>query len=132
MIRRPPRSTRTDTLFPYTTLFRSPKAVYRGTRRCREEALCLDVNGRPLDTIAARSLGVNSCGVNRRSHVTAHTVCGRRCASRHARRACPAVLHASERLKVDPISASILLHAPFPRRTSGPPTYCARVIPVVV
>src|SRR3546814_2583417 len=26
MIRRPPRSTRTDTLFPYTTLFRSPSA----------------------------------------------------------------------------------------------------------
>src|SRR3546814_6686733 len=28
MIRRPPRSTRTDTLFPYTTLFRSPPAQY--------------------------------------------------------------------------------------------------------
>src|SRR3546814_20054905 len=27
MIRRPPRSTRTATLFPYTTLFRSSKAV---------------------------------------------------------------------------------------------------------
>src|SRR3546814_15511567 len=27
MIRRPPRSTRTDTLFPYTTLFRSPGTV---------------------------------------------------------------------------------------------------------
>src|SRR3546814_3920737 len=27
MIRRPPRSTRTDTLFPYTTLFRSLDAV---------------------------------------------------------------------------------------------------------
>src|SRR3546814_7404280 len=27
MIRRPPRSTRTDTLFPYTTLFRSPRQV---------------------------------------------------------------------------------------------------------
>src|SRR3546814_8588628 len=27
MIRRPPRSTRTDTLFPYTTLFRSPFAA---------------------------------------------------------------------------------------------------------
>src|SRR3546814_7260076 len=27
MIRRPPRSTRTDTLFPYTTLFRSTMAV---------------------------------------------------------------------------------------------------------
>src|SRR3546814_14541563 len=28
MIRRPPRSTRTDTLFPYTTLFRSERAVF--------------------------------------------------------------------------------------------------------
>src|SRR3546814_19682966 len=28
MIRRPPRSTRTDTLFPYTTLFRS-RALYQ-------------------------------------------------------------------------------------------------------
>src|SRR3546814_18017557 len=27
MIRRPPRSTRTDTLFPYTTLFRSDRRV---------------------------------------------------------------------------------------------------------
>src|SRR3546814_3686306 len=27
MIRRPPRSTRTDTLFPYTTLFRSERPV---------------------------------------------------------------------------------------------------------
>src|SRR3546814_1135100 len=27
MIRRPPRSTRTDTLFPYTTLFRSDESV---------------------------------------------------------------------------------------------------------
>src|SRR3546814_10197406 len=30
MIRRPPRSTRTDTLFPYTTLFRSPYGRCRG------------------------------------------------------------------------------------------------------
>src|SRR3546814_15633201 len=29
MIRRPPRSTRTDTLFPYTTLFRSPSPAKR-------------------------------------------------------------------------------------------------------
>src|SRR3546814_4365795 len=27
MIRRPPRSTRTDTLFPYTTLFRSGRVI---------------------------------------------------------------------------------------------------------
>src|SRR3546814_14949709 len=41
MIRRPPRSTRTDTLFPYTTLFRSPhsphhppvQAVVTGSRK---------------------------------------------------------------------------------------------------
>src|SRR3546814_14193987 len=30
MLRRPPRSTRTDTLFPYTTLFRSPRPRRRG------------------------------------------------------------------------------------------------------
>src|SRR3546814_20429001 len=30
MIRRPPRSTRTDTLFPYTTLFRSVKTLDMG------------------------------------------------------------------------------------------------------
>src|SRR3546814_9680479 len=39
MIRRPPRSTRTDTLFPYTTLFRSSVKLFtpplkgRGLRR---------------------------------------------------------------------------------------------------
>src|SRR3546814_9691622 len=33
MIRRPPRSTRTDTLFPYTTLFRSGRKVLVLTQR---------------------------------------------------------------------------------------------------
>src|SRR3546814_21015987 len=33
MIRRPPRSTRTDTLFPYTTLFRSRPKRRQGARR---------------------------------------------------------------------------------------------------
>src|SRR3546814_2955300 len=37
MIRRPPRSTRTDTLFPYTTLFRSADARHR-VRHRREGA----------------------------------------------------------------------------------------------
>src|SRR3546814_3386520 len=36
MIRRPPRATRTDTLFPYTTLFRSAGA--RGEARCAAAA----------------------------------------------------------------------------------------------
>src|SRR3546814_10020478 len=31
MIRRPPRSTRTDTLFPYTTLFRSVNKTHKST-----------------------------------------------------------------------------------------------------
>src|SRR3546814_18252196 len=37
MIRRPPRSTRTDTLFHYTTLFRSPRHAGKDVRqdRCR-------------------------------------------------------------------------------------------------
>src|SRR3546814_6096625 len=33
MIRRPPRSTRTDTLFPYTTLFRSPTISRKSPKR---------------------------------------------------------------------------------------------------
>src|SRR3546814_2062226 len=41
MIRRPPRSTRTDTLFPYTTLFRSP-ADAPGRRRSARAAVALD------------------------------------------------------------------------------------------
>src|SRR3546814_20750887 len=36
MIRRPPRSTRTDTLFPYTTLFRSHRHIEVGDRQADE------------------------------------------------------------------------------------------------
>src|SRR3546814_11192298 len=57
MIRRPPRSTRTDTLFPYTTLFRSlqaPPGCARLVRRVhqgilghgRERAPPVQVSGR--------------------------------------------------------------------------------------
>src|SRR3546814_13209723 len=42
MLRRPPRSTRTDTLFPYTTLFRSHGAV---VAFCRENEIDLVVIG---------------------------------------------------------------------------------------
>src|SRR3546814_5781473 len=55
MIRRPPRSTRTDTLFPYSTLFRS-----RGALRQRdpgEGAGCLSalrLPGRPVVTRRTR------------------------------------------------------------------------------
>src|SRR3546814_1246236 len=36
MIRRPPRSTRTDTLFPYTTLFRSAKIQAKRAEQVRD------------------------------------------------------------------------------------------------
>src|SRR3546814_13225005 len=36
MIRRPPRSTRTDTRFPYTTLFRSPQGRWFPQFCCRK------------------------------------------------------------------------------------------------
>src|SRR3546814_4004898 len=39
MIRRPPRSTRTDTLFPYTTLFRSVSSGEAGSNRGRSAPL---------------------------------------------------------------------------------------------
>src|SRR3546814_4509679 len=39
MIRRPPRSTRTDTLFPYTTLFRSNRRQRRIGDRRRHRAI---------------------------------------------------------------------------------------------
>src|SRR3546814_7170462 len=51
MIRRPPRSTRTDTLFPYTTLFRSLRLLRRGRlsrHPCRDPRLG-DRHGRCRD-----------------------------------------------------------------------------------
>src|SRR3546814_7962526 len=47
MIRRPPRSTRTDTLFPYTTLFRSVILASRGNR--------LAISGPPASVEAANA-----------------------------------------------------------------------------
>src|SRR3546814_8543227 len=49
MIRRPPRSTRTDTLFPYTTLFRSPERFYPWN----ESPLQRSLSARPLLIIGA-------------------------------------------------------------------------------
>src|SRR3546814_21079836 len=46
MIRRPPRSTRTDTLFPYTTLFRSIR--YERRLHCGDRIMSPD----PLDVLA--------------------------------------------------------------------------------
>src|SRR3546814_16045769 len=50
IIRRPPRSTRTDTLFPYTTLFRSVEDILRWRDLYRQEMNCQIVH----DSIHAR------------------------------------------------------------------------------
>src|SRR3546814_4936831 len=55
MIRRPPRSTRTDTLFPYTTLFRSPRDGGVGA----EQRGVLEGTGRGNG--AAPHLGFGAC-----------------------------------------------------------------------
>src|SRR3546814_16168919 len=63
MIRRPPRSTRTDTLFPYTTLFRSRSTLHDWQKRgeviallsgARKHAFPLEqfVDGRPVQGIS--------------------------------------------------------------------------------
>src|SRR3546814_10331413 len=50
MIRRPPISTRTDTLFPYTTLFRSPECRGDCDRRPRR-SLIMAVDPETLDQL---------------------------------------------------------------------------------
>src|SRR3546814_19201567 len=60
MIRRPPRSTRTDTLFPYTTLFRSDgdyRTPQRGVRLdSRNNSSCIRRN---LDHVACLQVKIN-------------------------------------------------------------------------
>src|SRR3546814_17772082 len=51
MIRRPPRSTRTDTLFPYTTLFRSPEGRLLARIGERETGAGEDVRLEALDRL---------------------------------------------------------------------------------
>src|SRR3546814_4676663 len=63
MIRRPPRSTRTDTLFPYTTLFRSRGSARAETRTARME----DVVTRHHESLTelGRMLGQESDTISR-------------------------------------------------------------------
>src|SRR3546814_9134766 len=73
MIRRPPRSTRTDTLFPYTTLFRSlrPDAAGSGMGLARGAAdrprgqSALPLSGRRISEVSAVApmiVGVDEAG----------------------------------------------------------------------
>src|SRR3546814_8063171 len=66
MIRRPPRSTRTDTLFPYTTLFRSPPKLPANSpakAACRPSSHRADLH--PTRKVRGRLvLGRRSCREN--------------------------------------------------------------------
>src|SRR3546814_20190853 len=61
MIRRPPKSTRTDTLFPYTTLFRSRRqpGFLTGTNIPPSSAIVTAV----LDVLLAAAQGVRNYGL---------------------------------------------------------------------
>src|SRR3546814_21139913 len=78
MIRRPPRSTRTDTLFPYTTLFRSHFCDARGTRNVLDPGLQAQttLSGRNLRCDRALCLGAS--GGARPAAVAEDTRCCRR------------------------------------------------------
>src|SRR3546814_20121123 len=93
MIRRPPRSTRTDTLFPYTTLFRSrcaetgtgfalgdPAAADHSQQRSQTVGVIMDVQSyvllshemalrRRLDVTANNIANMNTTGFKRESPV---------------------------------------------------------------
>src|SRR3546814_10675067 len=64
MIRRPPRSTRTDTLFPYTTLFRSCESPVFFTFRIPK----VDVTIQGITIPAGEPVIVNLGGANRDPH----------------------------------------------------------------
>src|SRR3546814_7574067 len=59
MIRRPPRSTRTDTLFPYTTLFRSVRSPSRWVARRMERYSSLLLRCRNECAAAAREVAAD-------------------------------------------------------------------------
>src|SRR3546814_13338938 len=59
MIRRPPRSTRTDTLFPDTTLFRSNELAVRAVEQ-ENSALEQEINNLKTEQELRRTLAGNS------------------------------------------------------------------------
>src|SRR3546814_7224918 len=79
MIRRPPRSTRTDTLFPYTTLFRSNRARQRlGARpRRRGRRLSRSRHDRTPSLTKQQQIDLGRArGLPKIRHVRAFTVRG--------------------------------------------------------
>src|SRR3546814_20259768 len=63
MIRRPPRSTRTETLFPYTTLFRSPPLAAHSSSQTKAGAASMSKSPIDVQPIAG-ALGAEIGGVD--------------------------------------------------------------------
>src|SRR3546814_5323119 len=86
MIRRPPRSTRTDTLFPYTTLFRSkrpgdcdavPGSVYSVRASARRRRIARPVPHARAMTTAAELYAQAVAALNRSDWARAHALAAR-------------------------------------------------------
>src|SRR3546814_7175747 len=75
MRRRPPRSTRTDTLFPYTTLFRSPSAeIGRSAGMGRSAGEAAGTNTRARSGRAVRKVDSRPADLRRRRNRVAANV----------------------------------------------------------
>src|SRR3546814_12624828 len=96
MIRRPPRSTRTDTLFPYTTLFRSVQqrlglVELRDGRQSRQGGLgaeLRELGHRQVDLGVAELLGGGRRPLPARERGVDQLVLVRRCADQIGRASC--------------------------------------------
>src|SRR3546814_4567672 len=66
MIRRPPRSTRTDTLFPYTTLFRSGRAAPANRSKPAPRRACTWPGPRRRAPLPSRGRRARSWGARQR------------------------------------------------------------------
>src|SRR3546814_2800832 len=87
MIRRPPRSTRTDTLFPYTTLFRSRAGRTRSSR-----------SPRPPRFAKARSRRSSVVAADRIAR--ADVIIGRQGGAQFARLELPGAVHLDQRVVI--------------------------------
>src|SRR3546814_15086074 len=77
MIRRPPRSTRTDTLFPYTTLFRSYFPGFLEPRKMVEKALVAVIQEAWIGGVSTRRVDelVQAMGMTGISKSTVSKLC---------------------------------------------------------
>src|SRR3546814_5095778 len=106
MIRRPPNTTRTDTLFPYTTLFRSPASTVRTgpwARSCSRSSGCAAPRATSARTTTSRSRRWPGTG-------TSSTWCGWACSCSST--SCKRTRAAQPRTLFPPLEGKALLRCP--------------------